>query len=516
MTGLFLGAMTVGGLLVAIVIGQRIASNDYKSIGLLLGVCTAIVVALVAGDKYWVLIPALSPAIGGIRLIPIPFSYSELAAIGAIGMYFIYLAFKKARFGIRVKTVDLIMYVSLIYLITVWVRNPAGFLFVRTEMIGGRPYFIIFIAFLAYVVLANHSADQKLGRALIYIMAIPAILVGCLNGFVSIFPESTRYILPFYGGIDVSGLADNFDAEQDGRRLTGLADIANPIIKLLVALYPASTLVLPIHIGRFILFFGSLILIGLSGFRNYYVAAMASLLVASGLRKRWTDIIIVGVVGTVSLSGIIVLQGSGVQMPFAIQRAFSMLPLADWDPAAKADADASTEWRMDMWKDAWETPGIMRDKLLGDGFGFRLEEMAAIQESLLNQGMGFAGRSQYEAHLIMGSYHSGPLNTIKRVGFIGLGILVLWFFFQTREILRLMARAWGTPYQNWSLFLTIPAVYAPFNFFFIYGSYETALPGLIYSLGYYKLLENSLNRYQLEQASAVEKESSPPPNALSN
>jgi len=60
---------------------------------------------------------------------------------------------------------------------------------------------------------------------------------------------------------------------------------------------------------------------------------------------------------------------------------------------------------------------------------------------------------------------------------------------------RLIRQAKGTPFEMLALFLGISAIIHPFNYVFIFGSFDSDLPHVIINIGLQKLLENSLTAY---------------------
>jgi hypothetical protein len=120
---------------------------------------------------------------------------------------------------------------------------------------------------------------------------------------------------------------------------------------------------------------------------------------------------------------IIVLCGSGVvlfaeHLPLVIQRSISFLPI-ELDPTARADAEATLEWRLEMWKII--IPEVPKYLLHGKGFTFSSVDFALTQIAI-QKGIYKA----YEDTLITGNYHNGILTTIIPFGIWGV-IGFFWF-----------------------------------------------------------------------------------------
>jgi hypothetical protein len=69
--------------------------------------------------------------------------------------------------------------------------------------------------------------------------------------------------------------------------------------------------------------------------------------------------------------------------------------------------------------------------------------------------------------MIQGTYHSGPISSIKRVGYLGLVILMVYMIALARYAWRLIGATAGTPYQLIALFFGIPMIILPAFFVFV-------------------------------------------------
>ena len=74
------------------------------------------------------------------------------------------------------------------------------------------------------------------------------------------------------------------------------------------------------------------------------------------------------------------------------------------DPMAKMDAEASSEWRVKMWREV--IPQIPHYLLVGKGYGFSATEQAQLGQKM-------------EGVELVGDYHNGPLSVILPFGIFG-------------------------------------------------------------------------------------------------
>jgi hypothetical protein len=207
-------------------------------------------------------------------------------------------------------------------------------------------------------------------------------------------------------------------------------------------------------------------------------------LLSTVLRGNLRDLWIAGAGMVFGLVALISVQGSLVQLPLTAQRALSWLP-GDWDQEAVADAEGSTQWRVEMWGWAWNDDRIMRDRTWGTGFGLSLDDMSLIAASLMaGEGGGtLLGGSDRENFMITGTFHSGPLSTIKYIGVVGLALYYPLMCYMALLAWRLCKRARGTKAFALALFVGIPIIYEPIHFVVIFGALELSYVKTLFYAG---------------------------------
>ena len=491
--------VTFLGFILAIYVGSHVASGDTKPIAIGVGIVAAISAPLILKDNYWLLYPLLFPLTGSISAIRLPFNYSELGALAVLAIFVLRLCFHKQSLGFRLGLADIVLLINFLYLATVFARNPVSMRSLGGggggDMIGGRNYFTLTMFLGAYFVLNHNRIPLKLGWNLPWMLALSLTTGGLIYVLTSTLPFTAPFIFPFWNDVDYEAYgamargSTSFGQEAEFTRLTGLAGIARPLILLLISYYPPSRLLFPNPLLPFLLFYPSLIIIALSGFRNEIMFTGAYVFIANAIRRMWLwalFFIIVPLFGIVFLAFI---NQGGDLVPLAAQRAFSFLPLG-WNKKVVADADGSVDWRVDMWKDAL-SGGFIKNKLLGDGFGFDRAAMNLIADEMQG-GAGFVGGSRHEAHMIRGSFHSGPLSSIRFVGVIGLVLILCLMASVFRLALITVFKARGTPYFPIALFIGIPFLWLPFHFIFIFGAYDNALKELLLGIAMLNIIGKSV------------------------
>jgi hypothetical protein len=363
-------------------------------------------------------------------------------------------------------------------------------------MVGGRPYMEVVLAFAAFLILSRVRISDSIARIFPLFFVIPAWSVGILDGIGRVIPQFGYAVNSFYSGAGSSGTFGAIEAEAEvgTTRLVGLQNAGVSGALFLCARYNPITLISPLYPWRVIMtamVFGVLFL---AGFRSMLLFALVAFFLSSILRGKLHDVWITISGGVLALVFLIVLQGTVLHLPLTMQRTLSWLP-GDWDPVAVMDAEASTEWRVEMWEWAWNDDRILRNKLWGQGFGLTLDDMNLIATSLASGrgGSSLLGGSDRELYMINGTFHSGPLSTVKYIGIIGFCLYFPLMCYMGLLAWRLCKKARGTKVFTLALFVGIPIIYEPFNFIFIFGGLDGNYPQLLFWAGLLNMTSNYLD-----------------------
>jgi len=498
--------ITFLGFVLAIYVGSRVASGDTKPLAIGVAVSCAIATPLVLKNNYWLLYPLLFPLTGSISAIRLPFNYSELGALAVLAIFVLRLCFHKQSLGFRLGLADVVLIINILYIATVFARNPVSMRSLGGggggDMIGGRNYFTLAMFFFAYFVLNHNRIPSKLGWNLPWMLALSLTTAGLIYVLTSTLPFTAPFIFPFWNDVDYEAYGamnrgtTSFGQDAEFTRLTGLAGIARPLILLLISYFPPAQLLFPHPILPFLLFLPCLAVLALSGFRNEIAFAGSYIFISNMVRKKYIATLVFVLVPLVAIVGLGLINQGGELVPLAAQRAFSFLPLG-WNKKVVEDADGSVEWRTDMWKDAL-SGGFIKNKTLGDGFGFDRAAMNLIADGMQG-GAGFVGGSRHEGHMIRGSFHSGPLSTIRFVGIIGLVLLLCLMIAVFRLALLTIFKTKGTLFFPLALFVGIPFLWLPFHFIAIFGAYDNALKDLILGVGLLNIIYKSCDSVPVAQ-----------------
>jgi hypothetical protein len=242
-----------------------------------------------------------------------------------------------------------------------------------------------------------------------------------------------------------------------------------------------------------------LILIMLSGFRN----ALMNIFLMTGfaviLRDKFLGLFKVLLI--VFIAGIcgVLLSYSTINLPWTFQRTLSFLP-GNWDPTAVEAAKDSSEWRYEMWRTALSSDRYIHNKVFGDGFGVSRSDYDKMLDAMMG-GVGFVGESvTQERFMVSGQFHSGPVSSIRFVGYLGLILFLILLILLARYSYKMIVESGNNSFQFISLFIGIPILIYPIFFLFVFGAYEMDIINSLFYCGMIKMLRSSINHYKIRQS----------------
>jgi len=387
------------------------------------------------------------------------------------------LVFKRRLHKPQTSWLEVILLLNILWIASVFARNPVGVSAIGSEMLGGRPYFEIATACCAFWILTRTIVPAANARLFPILMAVGAFFSSALGLLTTLVPALTPLIAPFYSGVDATTyLREDFGTggQEKTGRFTELRGFGVEGATVMMALYKPVFLLNPFNIIPAGVFFLSMLAVFLSGFRSALIGVASSFIIASyfwGGFKDVTRAIFIAIAGLALLVG---MHSIGIRLPLPAQRALSVIP-AEWDRDASESAQGTSDWRVDMWTTVLDNPDLyLTNPWFGTGFGFSARDLE-IQMQAAFGGSGYVGGSQYEAQLISGAYHNGPLSTLRYAGVVGLFLYYFLMFTMVRFAFALVKRTKGSPYFYLAIFLALPITYGVISYSFIYGAYDGAL-----------------------------------------
>ncbi len=240
-----------------------------------------------------------------------------------------------------------------------------------------------------------------------------------------------------------------------------------------------------------ILIFSTLAAAAVSGYRSQLATVCATYIVGTYYRGGLRSLLVAGFLGAMAIV-LLALTNLIAPLPPNVQRALTFLP-GTWEERYKRDSEQSSEWRMEMWKEVLTSERYIKNKWLGDGLGFsseQLQQMAALQDSTAT---GIGGWDAHrESAMIAGDYHSGPVQTIRTIGYVGLLILLIGLFRVSVHAHRQIERCRNTEWFGTALFFGNTWIWMPVSWVFVFGSFTGGVAGLLLGTAMTRLLENNL------------------------
>lgn len=485
------------GLIVALNAGNWIADENYTPIAVLFAALLGILAFFGFGKVGYLLIPICFGLTGQISMLPLPFSVSQLVIMLSSGVFISSLIFKKKIRKPSHEIIDLLAWLNIIYLFVVFLRNPVGVRALGSELVGGKPYFDFMLGVMSYVILSRGVISPKQAKVVFRWSIGLTVAVSLICTAIFFVPAIGKVLGKFYSAFSTWSLEDISDISVGATRLTPLQDGGLSLVLLSLCYSDPMKMLDPGYHRYLLSYFTGIIMVLLSGFRSalfeiFFLTAVASFFRSKivGLSKFAFAILCIA---TLFMLG----SFTDLKLPITAQRALCFLP-GNWDADAVTAAEESSEWRFRMWELMMKTDYYIRSKLWGDGYGFTQKEFE-IMMSLKEGGAGFGGVDAHlEPHLIQGTVHSGPISSIKRVGYVGLGLLIIFMVGLSIYAYQSLKAAQGTPYEIIGYYYCLPIIITPFLFIFVFGDYSD-ISKLMFYLGMLKMINESIKHLAFEK-----------------
>jgi hypothetical protein len=480
--------IVVLAMLCALYLGVAAATAQLEAVLWVAGL-GSIIFLFALGRHVWALIPLSLMLSGGFTFIPGAAFPWWLATAAASGMLLLrFLTKNQDTFVFRFSGLDFAIVLQVIAVAQAFVRNPTGLSVLGGDTVGGKTYIIFTLAFVAYAALSIMRSDIKIFRIVVLAMITMAVLDGLLIMLTQLSPKVASIVLRFYSATDFNA-AQGLEIDVNESRLTGAQDLAKTLGLAAFSLFIPLSTINPLHPVRFMMAMSSVALCLLSGFRSALGSLLIFFVVSTLVRRRPQDLIL-GFAA--ALVGLALLMGSGLtrQLPHGAQRILSMLPFIQVNDNARASAEDSSEWRFEMWRLVLTSDRYIQNKLLGDGFGYRADELRAALDSAMGDNRMLGQANQQDVMLAKGSYHGFHVEAIRFTGLLGLVLALVTMGIFFHYALKQIRHFRGRPEWGYVLFVSIPFLINPFYYMLIFGSYKTAFPVMLATAGILKLLDN--------------------------
>jgi hypothetical protein len=293
-------------------------------------------------------------------------------------------------------------------------------------------------------------------------------------------PATAPYIWRVYSGVNIqefgTTLMGNFFGDAGVTRIGSLGKLGTAIGLVVVCYVPGRTWLNPNRVWAIPMVLLGALLCAISGFRNTVVKYVISVIAGLFGSIRWRALIILPILLLAAFAASLT-QGRVLEYPLAMQRALSFLP-GDWNPKAKTEADASSNWRLRM-KELFYRDYFFKHPILGVGYHFdpeiakrETEIYLSVIQRKLEEGdeyadvRGFMERREPHEGLVHALLVSGVLGTTFFIFFCA-ALLA-----QVSRSLKQTPPELTTPLQTWVVALNSSAV---IGFFLLGGDYTNFL-----------------------------------------
>jgi hypothetical protein len=305
--------------------------------------------------------------------------------------------------------------------ITAKLNGGFGLKSMGSDVYGGKKYIYLIVGILSFFAIIARPIPKTHAR-LYMTLYFSGAFFNAFSDFFAYVPEQLHFLYliipPETYGTDLSGQSH---VEIGVTRLSGIASAAGAAFIWMISRNGLRGNFLSGKLWRPLLMGILAVLIGLGGFRGMIIGPFLLLVVLFYLERLYrTGALLVVLMAAVVGGSLLVPLAP--HLPFTFQRTIAFLPL-DISADARLDAEASTEWRLEMWQALW--PKVPQYLLLGKGFAFSAETF--------NESMG--SNATFQNHIdasqdplaLSSDFHSGPLSLVIPLGIWGV-LVWLWYW----------------------------------------------------------------------------------------
>ncbi|MBN8458952.1 MAG: hypothetical protein J0M04_14045 [Verrucomicrobia bacterium] len=484
-------AVLIAGLPLAIWLGISIAQQQVMTVAWIVG-SLFLIACLALGRHVWLLIPASLGFKGMINLLPGgPEPWHLMTAV--VGFFtLLRILSRRQKLNYHWTFMDTSFLLVGFTIFQAFARNPTGLSILGGDLAGGKVYIMYGVAFVAVVLLGIAEADRRDIVWAVLLLAAGTIVDGMIGTASQISQSFGFMVLPYYSGIDLQvAVTENYTAALEESRLWYIGTIGG-VLSLVACTYwrPLAALDLTKPWRALTALLGVVTSL-LSGYRQQIAYLMLNFVLGSIIRKKPLDAIVVMGLGLVLVGGVAVVVPPQM-LPYAVQRVFTVIPGYKATSRATVDAEGSMNGRFEMWREVMKGNKYIKNKLLGDGFGFSAKERAMQNAFIHGDKRAREAMTKTDMYLATGMYHGFHVETIRCTGAVGLVAATIALFammaLALKQIRHFRRDGYGMVMGS-AFFLSLPFLYKPFYYWLVYGSYQGEFQVLIATAGLLKMLD---------------------------
>jgi len=447
---------------IAVLLGYLLAEpGDFSNI-LLIGIMVFVLSIPVL--MYWyhpLLIFTWNAAITPIFLPGQPFLWMLFAFLGFVFAIVNRFTSAEARLVQVPNIARSLLFMTVAVLGTAVARGGLGMRIFGSGQYGGKGYYYIMAAILGFFALISKRIPKHRANLFVGIFFIVGLtsLVPNIAYLAGPKFEFLFYIFPaLYAYEQASG---DFNIGADFARVYGLTFGSNALYCWILVRYGLKGVFDFSKPFRFLLFLLAALGSFFCGFRSFLILFLLTL-GAQFFSERLHRTRAMGISVACALACLAVLLPVSDRLPLVVQRSIAFLPIK-LNPAIKANAQASSDWRVDMWKEVM--PEIPQYLLLGKGY-----KVNPVDLDFARRGYG----PSYNWASLTGAYHNGPLTLLIPFGLWGFAAFT-WFLVASFRYLYRAYKSGDSDLKSVNTFLLAYFAARTVYFLFVFGNFYTDL-----------------------------------------
>lgn len=373
-----------------------------------------------------------------------------------------------------------LLFLAAVILMTALLTGGIGIRALGGDAYGGKRYILLLGAIAGYFALTSHRVPPGQGFKYVALYFLGALTLMISNAG-PLIPSSLYFIFALFPVESIQALSGE-SARGEYVRLSGVTIACVGVLCFILARYGVGGVFelgerwrfLPLRFRgglainqpwRLLAFLAVVFLCLMGGYRSYAIIiglVLLGLFYLEGLvRTKMMPVFVLLAISLVAI-GLPLVD----KLPLTVQRSLSFLPITV-NPIARADAEGSSEWRLNIWRKV--VPTIPQYLLVGKGYSIDAQELEAA-ESFEN----FRGNNEGAMYELSSDFHNGPLSVIIPLGIFG-AIGFLWFLAAAFRVLLYNYRWGDAEYRRINTFLLTYFTVRVIYFLAVFGSLHTEM-----------------------------------------
>ena len=339
------------------------------------------------------------------------------------------------------------------------------------EVYGGKRYIFLLAAIAGYFALTAQRVPPR--RAGLYVTLFLLGGITAIMGDVVYFRSNAMRF--FYWFFPPSGYLW-YESSSGLVRFGGVNVACSVLYFYMMAKYGIRGIFssgAPWRLVLFLLFVGASTLGGFRSSLFIFVLVFAVQFYLEGLHR--TKLLGILLLGAALIACLTVALAD--RLPFSVQRTLSFLPIPV-DPEVSHDADASMEWRLNVWRAV--LPQVPKHLLIGKGLAITHEDFDFAVSDFTGSMGAFTEDQSWAA--LAGDYHSGPLSVLIPFGIWGAAAFI-WFLVAACRVLYRNYKYGDPGLRVINAFLLASFVSRVIFFFVIFGGFYADMRTFLGYLG---------------------------------